>query len=55
MEYQEINESYTSIASFYDGDALKKEERYSGKRIKRGLYMTKDKKKVNVDVNVNVA
>ena len=51
IEYQEINESYTSIASFYDNDQITKEEKYSGKRIKRGLYITKKKIKVNADVN----
>ena len=49
-------ESYTSKASFYDydfiptfNDGLSRE--FSGKRIKRGMYQTKDGKKVNADVN----
>ena len=49
-------ESYTSKASFYDydfiptfNDGLTRE--FSGKRVKRGMYQTKDGKKVNADVN----
>lgn len=45
-----INESYTSKSSFYDNDPIKKDE-YSGDRIKRGLYQTKDKLIVNADIN----
>lgn len=51
IECEEINESYTSLASFYDGDKCKCGERFSGKRIKRGLYTTKEGKLVNADVN----
>ncbi len=51
MIYQEVNESYMSKASFYDYDNISKEEQYSGKRIKRGLYITKDNKHVNADIN----
>lgn len=51
IEYQEVNESYTSKSSFYDNDKITKEENYSGKRIKRGLYITKDNIKVNADIN----
>ena len=47
---------FTSKASFYDydfiptfNDGLSRE--FSGKRIKRGMYQTKDGKKVNADVN----
>lgn len=45
-----INESYTSKSSFYDNDPIKK-DMYSGSRIKRGLYQTKNKTIVNADVN----
>ncbi len=51
IEYQKVNESYTSKASFYDQDNITKELNYSGKRIKRGLYITKDNKQVNADIN----
>ena len=45
-----INESYTSKSSFYDNDPIKKDE-YSGKRIRRSLYQTKNKQIVNADIN----
>lgn len=45
-----INEAYTSKCSFYDNDEITKNN-YSGSRIKRGLYQTKDKRLVNADVN----
>lgn len=49
-------ESYTSKASFLDGDNLPVYEKgtkhsFSGKRIKRGLYRTKDNILLNADVN----
>jgi putative transposase len=51
-------ESYTSKASFLDEDVLPKynkdnQEKYifSGKRIKRGLYESKNRTLINADVN----
>ena len=51
-------ESYTSRASFLDGDTIpvydpKREEPpvFSGKRVKRGLYQAKDGRTLNADVN----
>ncbi len=51
-------ESYTSKASFLDLDPLpvydpKREEepRFSGKRVKRGLYRARDGRTLNADVN----
>jgi len=51
-------ESYTSKASFFDGDDIpvfdknvSKEYSFSGKRIKRGLYKTKTGYLLNADVN----
>ena len=49
-----INESYTSLSSFYDNDKIEKQETYSGKRIKRGLYLTKNKIEVNADINASL-
>ena len=46
-----INESYTSMSSFYDNDKLEKQENYSGKRIKRGLYLRNNSIEVNADIN----
>ena len=45
-----INESYTSKSSFYDNDPIKKNQ-YSGNRIRRSLYETKNKQIVNADIN----
>ena len=51
-------ESYTSSSSFFDLDPLpiykeedKTEYSFSGKRIKRGLYQTKENKYINADIN----
>ena len=51
-------ESYTSKASFFDGDEIpiydkenQKEYIFSGKRIKRGLYQTSAGKLINADCN----
>ena len=65
--FVEIEESYTSQASFIDNDNLptycaknnnknndnKEQENhiFSGKRVKRGLYQTKDNLLVNADIN----
>jgi IS605 OrfB family transposase len=47
----EINESYTSVSSFYDNDEIGKDKPRSGKRIKRGLYKRKDGTIINADIN----
>lgn len=56
--YTEQEESYTSKASFWDKDELPtwnplspKQGKFSGRRIKRGLYKTSDGKLLNADVN----
>ena len=59
IEYIEQEESYTSKASFFDGDEIpeyRQEENpqtytFSGKRIQRGLYQCSDGKTINADVN----
>ncbi|HEC84576.1 MAG TPA: transposase [Thioploca sp.] len=51
------NESYTSKASFVDGDSLpkkyepKKTHSFSGKRVKRGLYRSQNGILINADAN----
>ncbi len=51
------NESYTSKASFIDGDCLpkkyepKKTHSFNGKRVKRGLYRSQNGTTINVDTN----
>ena len=42
-----INEAYTSKASYIDKDELIFQDSFSGKRIKRGLYQSKDKILIN--------
>ena len=44
-------ESYTSKCSFVDNEEIKKKETYLGKRIKRGLYKSKDGSLINADIN----
>lgn len=58
IAYVEQEESYTSQASFLDGDKLPvynadkpREYQFSGKRLKRGLYRTKHGFLVNADCN----
>ncbi|GGA40883.1 hypothetical protein [Okeania sp. KiyG1] len=58
LTYIEQEESYNSKASFLDGDQLPvyntdnpSEYSFSGKRVKRGLYRTKQKKLIDADCN----
>lgn len=57
IEVIEQEESYTSKASFVDGDEIpiyrkiNYEPKFSGKRIYRGLYETKDGFRLNADIN----
>ena len=44
-------ESYTSKCSFLDKEEIKEHKNYVGKRIKRGLFLTKDGKYINSDCN----
>lgn len=44
-------ESYTSKCSFLDNEDIKKQEKYQGKRIKRGLFKSKNDKLINADLN----
>ncbi len=58
LTYIEQEESYTSKASFLDGDKIPvynadnpTEYIFSGKRVKRGLYKTRANKLINADCN----
>lgn len=57
IEYKEQEESYTSKASYLDNDDIPiykketKEIKFSGKRIKRGIYKSKKEKIINADLN----
>lgn len=46
-------ESYTSKCSFLDGESIKKQETYKGKRIKRGLFRTAKGNYINADINAS--
>ena len=47
----ELNESYTSKCSFLDNEEVCRHEIYKGKRVKRGLFLSSDKKALNADIN----
>lgn len=47
----EVEESYTSKASFVDSDEMLKGAKFSGKRITRGLYQSEKGTLINADVN----
>lgn len=57
IEVVEQEESYTSKASFIDSDVIPvwkndgKKYTFSGKRVKRGLYKSKNGKLINADIN----
>ncbi len=44
-------ESYTSKTSFLDNELPKKQNKYAGKRVKRGLFKSSNGIKVNADLN----
>lgn len=44
-------EAYTSKCSFIDNEEMKHHEEYKGKRIRRGLFRTKEGKLINADLN----
>jgi putative transposase len=46
-----VNESYTSKCSAFDLEEIGKKESYVGKRVKRGLFKTKEGLLVNADIN----
>ncbi|MBU1141922.1 MAG: transposase [Firmicutes bacterium] len=50
ISVQVVNEAYTSVSSYIDQDPLSKAE-FSGKRIKRGLYRSKEGYLINADLN----
>ena len=47
----ELNEAYTSKCSFLDSEEVCKHETYNGKRVKRGLFLSSNKKALNADIN----
>ena len=51
IKFQTITESYTSKCSFVDNEEIKKHQTYSGKRITRELFKTKNGLIINADIN----
>ena len=51
IKFQTITESYTSKCSFVDNEEIKKHTTYSGKRISREWFKTKNGLIVNADIN----
>lgn len=57
IEFIQTEEAYTSKASFLDNDTLfkfgekPKDNQFSGKRVKRGLYRASNGKLINADLN----
>ena len=46
-----VNEAYTSKCSFLDREKIAKHDSYSGRRIKRGLFISSNGILINADVN----
>ena len=50
-----VSEEYTSKASYFDDDILptfdSPKQSFNGKRLNRGLFITKEGKKINADIN----
>lgn len=51
LRFVEVNESHTSKCSSFDLESVEHHDTYVGKRIKRGLFRTKDGILLNADVN----
>ena len=51
IETELHEESHTSKCSFLDKEKIEHHDEYMGKRIKRGLFKSKDGKLINADIN----
>lgn len=51
INYIETEESYTSKCSFIDREEITHHDSYVGRRVKRGLFRSKDGVKYNADIN----
>ena len=54
MEVVRINESYTSGVSSIDLDEITKENYQKSRRVKRGLYISKEGKKIKADIKGSI-
>lgn len=53
IEFMTVNESHTSKCSFLDMEEVCHHEEYVGRRVHRGLFRSKDGRKINADVNAS--
>lgn len=51
LRFVEVNESHTSQCSSFDLEPVEHHDPYVGKRVKRGLFKTKDGILLNADIN----
>ena len=51
IEVKITEESYTSKCSFIDKEEMEHHEKYLGRRTHRGLFVSKNKIKINADCN----
>lgn len=51
ITYIETEESHTSKCSFIDKEEICHHESYVGRRVRRGLFKSKEGKKYNADIN----
>ena len=49
-----LNESHTSKCSFLDNEPICHHEKYIGRRVKRGLFRSGDKRYINADINASL-
>jgi transposase len=50
----QVNESYTSKYSALDLEKIGKHDIYIGKRLRRGLFISKNNIKINADLNSSI-
>ena len=51
IRYIEVEESHTSKCSFIDKEEICHHEEYVGRRIKRGMFRSENRKRYNADIN----
>jgi IS605 OrfB family transposase len=51
IEFELVDEAYTSKTSFLDNEPVEHQEEYEGSRVERGLFQSSDGTEINADVN----
>lgn len=51
IEFELVDEAYTSKTSFLDNEPVEHQEEYEGSRLERGLFQASDGTEINADVN----